>query len=133
MAINNGGGGYQIGDGNLNEVQLGVQNTPVSITGDMTLTGSQITNNLFVVDTSADATMTLPTVSILETAIPNAKKVNSAFSFSICNAGPSYQVTVASSTGWTIVGNPVVLENTSATFRARKTGIGSWTLYRTAG
>jgi hypothetical protein len=42
-------------------------------------------------------------------------------------------VTIAAGTGWTLVGNAVVLENTSATFRARKTGDGAWSLYRIAG
>jgi hypothetical protein len=41
-------------------------------------------------------------------------------------------VTFAVGTGWTIVGNAVVLEATSAQFRARKTGVGTWTLYRIA-
>jgi len=40
---------------------------------------------------------------------------------------------LATATGWTLLGNMVVLENTGALFRARKTGDGSWTLYRIAG
>jgi hypothetical protein len=44
----------------------------------------------------------------------------------------SFQVTLAVGTGWTIVGNPVVLESTSGRFLARKTGDGTRTAYRIA-
>ena len=133
MALPNGGGGYQIGAGNINEAQLLVQAAPTDITGDVTLTGAQLATGLFVVDTGADATATLPTVALTEAAIPNTDKVGAAFDIWVCNKDASYQVTIAASTGWTIVGNAVVLENTSATFRARKTGAGAWSLYRIAG
>lgn len=133
MALPNGAGGYQIGDGNINEAQLIVQAAPTDITGDVTLTGAQLATGLFVVDTGADATATLPTVALTEAAIPNAQKVNAAFDFWVCNKDAAYQVTLAAGTGWTIVGNAVVLENTSAMFRARKTGDGAWSLYRIAG
>jgi hypothetical protein len=79
MAIPNGGGGYQIGAGNPSEAQLLVQAAPVDITGDVTLTGAQLAVGLFVVDTGADATATLPTVALTEAAVPNAQKVNAAF------------------------------------------------------
>ena len=133
MAIPNGGGGYQIGAGNPSEAQLLVQSAPTDITGDVTLTGAQLATGLFVVDTGADATATLPTVALTEQAIPNAQKVGSAFDIWVCNKDASYQVTIAAGTGWTLVGNAVVLENTSATFRARKTADGAWSLYRIAG
>lgn len=133
MAIPNGAGGYQLGDGNVNEAQLIVQGAPTDITGDVTLTGAQLATGLFVVDTGADATATLPTVALTEQAIPNAQKVNAAFDFCVCNKDAAYQVTLAAGTGWTIVGNAVVLENTSATFRARKTSDTTWSLYRIAG
>jgi len=133
MALPNGGGGYQVGAGNPSEAQLIVQAAPTDVTGDVTLTGAQLATGLFVVDTGADATATLPTVALTEAAIPNAEKANAAFDFSVCNKDAAYQVTIAVGTGWTLVGNMVVLENTSATFRARKTGAGAWSLYRIAG
>jgi hypothetical protein len=37
MALPNGAGGYQVGDGNLTEAVLGVQTIPASLTGDTTL------------------------------------------------------------------------------------------------
>lgn len=133
MAIPNGAGGYQVGDGNINEAQLIVQAAPTDITADVTLTGAQLATGLFVSDTAADVTATLPTVALTEAAIPNAQKVNAAFDFAICVKDAAYQVTVAAGTGWTLVGNMVVLENTSAMFRARKTGDTTWSLYRIAG
>ena len=128
----NGAGGYQIGDGNVGEAQLFVQGAPTALTADATLTAAQLANGLFTSDTSADITATLPTVADLEAGIPNATKVNAAFEFTIVVVDAAYQVTVATATGWTLVGNMVALESTSARFLARKTGVGTWSLYRVA-
>ena len=38
MALPNGAGGYQLGDGNLNEATLGVQAIPTAYTAGATLT-----------------------------------------------------------------------------------------------
>ena len=48
MALPNGAGGYQIGDGNLLEAQLTVQTIPTTLTGDTTLTADQVVVGLFV-------------------------------------------------------------------------------------
>jgi hypothetical protein len=71
-------------------------------------------------------------VALLEADISSAQKVNAAFEFAIVVVDAAYQVTVAAGTGWTLVGNMVALESTSARFLARKTGDGTWTLYRVA-
>ena len=42
MALPNGAGGYQLGDGNLTEAVLGVQTIPTTLTGDTTLTAAQM-------------------------------------------------------------------------------------------
>ena len=42
MALPNGAGGYQVGDGNLTEAVLGVQTIPTTLTGDTTLTAAQV-------------------------------------------------------------------------------------------
>ena len=134
MALPNGTSGYQIGAGNINEAQLIVQGAPTAITGTTaTLTGAQLANGLITSNTSADTVVTLPTVADLEAAINSAVKINSAFDFSVAVDDTAYQCTLATATGWTLLGNMVVLENTGATFRARKTGDGAWTLYRIAG
>jgi hypothetical protein len=132
MALPNGAGGYQLGDGNVGETQLFVQGAPTALTVDVTLTAAQLANGLFTSDSAADITATLPTVALLEADISSAAKVNAAFEFAIVVVDAAYQVTVAAGTGWTLVGNMVALESTSARFLARKTGEGSWTLYRIA-
>ena len=132
MALPNGAGGYQLGDGNVGEAQLFVQGAPTALTVDVTLTAAQLANGLFTSDSAADITATLPTVALLEADISSAAKINAAFEFAIVVVDSAYQVTFAAGTGWTLVGNMVALESTSARFLARKTGDGTWTLYRIA-
>jgi hypothetical protein len=131
MALPSIGGGRQLGDGNFNETVLSVQAPPQTATSTATLTAAQITGGILVGDTTTTAaTYTLPTVALLEAQMVNAK-VNSAFDLSIVNIGASTgTITVAVGTGWTIVGLATVTFTTSATYRARKTGAGTWTLYR---
>jgi hypothetical protein len=130
MALPNGAGGYQIGDGNVNEAQLFVQGAPTALTAAATATAAQLANGLFTFNGTA-GNLTLPTVADLEAGVSSAAKVNAAFDFYVINidAGTD-DVTVATATGWTLVGTMAVTEGTSGHFRARKTGDGSWTLYR---
>jgi len=132
MALPNGAGGYQINDGNVGEALLFVQGAPTLLSANVTVTAAQLSSGLFTVDSAADITATLPTVALLEADISSAVKVNAAFDFAVVNIDSAYQVTFAVGTGWTIVGDAIVLEATSAQFRARKTGDGTWTLYRIA-
>ena len=131
MAIPSVGGGYQIGDGNINETPLSIQPAPQTATVTATLTAAQITGGIIVADTGTTAaTLTLPTVALLEAQLTNAK-VNSSFDLAIVNVGTSSgTITMAVGTGWTITGLATVTYTTSASFRARKTGTGAWTLYR---
>jgi hypothetical protein len=132
MALPNGAGGYQIGDGNIGEAQLFVQGEPTAVAAAATMTPAQLANGLFVFNGAAGS-LTLPTVAQVEADISSASKVNAAFDFVIINADATTDdVTLAAGTGWTIVGNAVVIEATSAQFRARKTGDGTWTAYRIA-
>lgn len=130
MAIPNGAGGYQLGDGNLSEVNIGVQSAPVAKTAAATLTAAELTNGI-VTYTGAAVNLTLPTVADLEVLVSSAK-VNSCFDFSIINTGATNAATVVVGTGWTLVGVAAVSAVTSATWRARKTGDGTWTAYRLA-
>ena len=130
----NGSGGYQLGDGNVGEARLIAQGAPTAITGTTaTLTGAQMAAGLITSNTSGDTVVTLPTVADLELAISSAQKANVAFDFAVAVDDASYQCTLATADGWTLLGNMVVLENSGALFRARKTGAGAWTLYRIAG
>ena len=132
MALPNGAGGYQVNDGNVGEALLFVQGAPTTLTAGATATAAQLANGLFVFNGTA-GNLTLPTVALLEADISSASKVDSAFDFIVINADATTDdVTLVVGTGWTIVGNAVVTEATSAQFRARKTGEGSWTCYRIA-
>jgi hypothetical protein len=130
MALPNGAGGYQLGDGNVGEAQLFVQGAPTALTAAATATAAQLANGLFTFNGTA-GNLTLPTVADLEADVSSAAKVNAAFDFFVINidAGTD-DVTVATATGWTLVGTMAVTEGTSGHFRARKTGDGTWTCYR---
>jgi hypothetical protein len=129
----NGTGGYQFNDGSVGEALLFVQGAPTALTAAATATAAQLAAGLFTFNGTA-GNLTLPTVADLEEGIPSATKVNAAFDFSIINidASGSDSVTLAVGTGWSIVGVAAVAVNTSAQFRARKTGEGTWTAYRIA-
>ena len=134
MALPNGAGGYQVGDGNLSEVQLTVQAAPPTATATATLTVAQITGGILLGSPGASAAAyTLPAVATLEATVSSAK-VNSAFDFSVCNVDGSSSgvITMTAGTGWTIVGLATIAATagTTGAFRARKTGDGTWTLYR---
>lgn len=129
MALSNGTGGYQVGAGNLGEVILGIQQAPVSKAAAATLTAVELTTGI-VQYTGATATLTLPTVADTELQVSSAK-VNSSFNVNFINTGAG-TLTIAVGTGWTLVGTVTSATLTSAAWRARKTGDGSWSLYRIA-
>jgi hypothetical protein len=129
MALSNGTGGYQVGAGAVGEALIFVQGAPTALTAAATATAAQLENGLFTFDGTA-GNLTLPTVALLEAGIPSAEKVNAAFDFFVINTDASDAITLAVGTGWSIVGVAAVSAVTSAHFRARKTGDGSWVAYR---
>lgn len=135
MAIPNVGGGYQVGDGNLNEIRLGYSAAPQTATSTATLTAAQILGNVLVANPSTSAaTYTLPTAAAIDTALNNAK-VGSTFDLSIVNIGTSSgTVTLSMGTGVTDGGNATVAVaiTSSAMFRFRKTADGAYTVYKIA-
>jgi hypothetical protein len=136
MALPSIGGGRQFGDGNLNEVVLGTQAAPASLTSTATLTIAQLVTGIVLGNPgSSAATYTLPTVALTEALLVNAK-VDSSFDFSVINVDGSGSgvITLAVGTGWTIVGLATVAATAGTTqrYRARKTGVGTWTLYTLA-
>jgi hypothetical protein len=138
MAIPNGGGGYQVGDGNLNEPLIDALPDPVSVTTAATLTSAQVLNGLILANsgiTAASVTYTLPTVADLELDLSNSDKVGTAFTFRLVNLGTSSGTAIiATNTGWTISGSltMTIPVTTGAQFIARKSAAGAWTLYRVA-
>jgi len=137
MALPNGGGGYQVGDGNLNEPLIDAIPEPVTATTTTTFTAAQILNGLILVNNgiTANVAYTLPTVADLEAVLVNSDKVGTSFTFRVVNLGTSSgTATVTTNTGWTITGSltMVVPVTTGAMMVARKSAAGAWTLYRVA-
>lgn len=137
MAIPNGSGGYQVGDGNLNDPLIDAIPEPVSITATATLTAAQVLNGLILANSGVTSaqTYTLPTVADLEAVLINSDKVGTSFTFRVVNLGTSSGTAIiAAGTGWTITGSltMTIPVTTGAMFIARKTAAGAWTLYRVA-
>ena len=136
MAIPNGGGGYQVGDGNLNEPLIDAIPAPVEVASAATLTAAQVLNGLILANSgvsSGSVTYTLPTVADLELDLSNSDKVGTSFTFRLVNLGTSSGTAIiATNTGWTITGSltMTVPVTTGAQFVARKSAAGAWTLYR---
>lgn len=131
MAIPNGTGGYQLGDGTANEALLFNQGAPTALTGTTVVTAAQLSNGLFTFNGTA-GDFTLPDVVDLEAGIPSAVKVNAAFDFRVVNTDNADSITLKEGSGWTIVGTKAITAGTSAGVRCRKTGVGTWTAYRIA-
>ena len=135
MALPNGAGGYQVGDGNRNEVRMGYGAAPQTATSTATLTAAQITGGILYANPSTSAaTYTLPTASDIDNAVPSAT-TGSTFDLSIVNVGTSSgTVTLSMGTGVTDGGNAAVAVavTSSAAFRFRKTGDGAWSVYKIA-
>ena len=134
MAFPVSGGGYQVGDGNENGVLFYVQPAPVAFTTDPAATPAQLAGIAMFIGTPGGAiNFTLPTVAALESAYPSmGEKVNTAFEFVIINTTAN-AITVVTNTGWTVTGGgSVAVTSASARFQARKTGAGTWQLYRLA-
>ena len=140
MALPNGAGGYQIGDGNLAEIQLNTQTTPATATVTATLTTTQLLNGIILgTPTTTAAAYTLPLATDLDAVVTSAK-VNSSFDFVVVNTNGSGGgvITITTNTGWTIGSSgsqglmTVTTAGTAQKYRAVKSGDGAWALYRVA-
>ena len=131
MALPNGAGGYQVGDGNLSEVTLGVQTAPVAKTAAATLTAAELANGI-ITYTGAAVNLTVPLGADLDTAF-TSMKTNSSFDFNIINIGGTNAATVTANTGCTLVGVAAVAANSACTWRVNKTGTATYVFYRIAG
>jgi hypothetical protein len=140
MALPNGAGGYQVGDGNLAEIQLNTQTTPATATVTATLTTAQLLNGIILgTPTTTAAAYTLPLATDVDAVVSNAK-VNSSFDFVVVNTNGSGGgvITITTNTGWTIGSSgsqglmTVTTAGTAQTYRAVKSGDGAWALYRVA-
>lgn len=137
MALPNGAGGYQLGDGNVNDPFIDLTADPVAVTATATLTPAQVLNGLILANsgiTSAQ-TYTLPTVADLENVLINSDRIGTTFTFRVVNLGTSSGTAIiAAGTGWTVTGSltMTIPVTTGAMMVARKSAAGAWTLYRVA-
>ena len=134
MAIPNGAGGYQVGDGNLSEVILGVQATPNTYTAGATLTVADLENGVVIYNAAGANNLALPAVTGLTgvDAEISSAKVGSCFDlFLLCSGAGAGSLTAGA--GWTLVGVGLGVAGRGVHFRAVKTGDGTYTLYRIAG
>lgn len=137
MALPNGAGGYQVGDGNVNDPIIDLTANPVSVTASATLTPAQVLNGLILANNgvTSSQTYTLPTVAQLEAVLVNSDRIGTTFSFRVVNLGTSSGTAViAAGTGWTVSGSltMTIPVTTGAMMIARKTTATTWTLYRVA-
>lgn len=131
MALPNGAGGYQLGDGNLGEVILGTQQAPVAKTAAATLTAAELAIGI-ITYTGAAVALTMPLGTDLDAAF-SSMKVNSSFDFYIINIGGTNAATVTANTGVTLVGAAAVAAGASSNWRVRKTADNTFVAYRVAG
>ena len=137
MGLPNGGGGYQLGDGNINDPFIDLIPEPVSVTTAQTLTAAQVLNGLILANSGITASVnyTLPTVAALEAELTNSDRVGTSFTFRLVNLGTSSGTAViVTNTGWTISGSltMTIPVTTGAVLVARKSAANAWTLYRVA-
>lgn len=131
MALPNGAGGYQVGDGNTSEVTLGTSAIPTAYTAAATLTTANLAGGLVVYTSGSTADLALPAVSVVNADISSAK-VNSSFEFALIATSTGVP-TITVGTGWTLVGVGTGVASRSVRFRAVKTGDLTYNLYRIAG
>lgn len=121
-------------------VKLVAQGAATAKTVSATLTAAEVLAGIITVNQAAGGTSAqqLPTASAMDTAMPDAA-AGDAFDFSVINTSTvdAEDASVTTNTGWTLVGNMDIHAysaagslNSSARFRARKTGSAAWTLYR---
>jgi hypothetical protein len=131
MALPNGAGGYQFGDGNESEINMVTQVTPTAKTAAATLTAAELATGI-ITYTGAAVALTMPLGTELDTAFPSMK-VNSCFDFYVINLGGTNAATVTANTGVTLVGAAAVAANVSSNWRVRKTADATYVAYRIAG
>lgn len=127
----NGAGGYQLGDGNLTEVNLTTSPVATAYTVAATLTAADLGGGLVVYTSASAADLTLPTVAIVNATISSAK-TNSAFDIALVATAAGVP-TIVVGTGWTLVGSGAGVASKSVLFRAVKTSETTYNLYRIAG
>jgi len=124
------GGGYQVGDGNVNEIDMFTSPEPAATkTAAATLTMAELTSAIIPCTSSGSYSLTTMTGPEIDAYLGNAK-VGSSFNLAICHQSATNVVTLAGGTGVTVVGLATVTGIGSSSFTFRKTGVGTWSAYR---
>ena len=134
MAIPNGAGGYQVGDGNANEILFAPSAIPTAYTAGVTLTTNDLAGGLVVYTSASTANLALPAVTGVNgvDATFSSARVGSSFDISLIATSTGVP-TITVGTGWTLVGVGTGVASKSVLFRAVKTGDATYNLYRIAG
>lgn len=134
MGLPSVGGGYQFNDGNLSEVKMSVASAPATATDTATLTVDQLLNGIIIGTPTATAIYTLPLAATLDNTLTNGK-VGTIIEFRVITTA-AFGITIATNTGWSIGSSGsqglmtvAATAGTVRSFRARKTGDGTWALY----
>ncbi len=112
------------------------QRTPYALTASATMVASSMTAADMLITgnagTGAGVNYTLPTATNLDSALSSSLGADDAIMMYVINlsAVAAEDITIVTNTGWTLVGNMVVQENTSAAFIVRFTAANTATLYR---
>jgi hypothetical protein len=132
MAISNGAGGYQVGDGNLNEVVFNTFTIPATYTAAATLTTADLASGVVIYNSASTANLTLPTAATVDAAFSSAK-VGSSFDLALIALGAGVP-TIVVGTGWSLASTSGAgVASKSVLYRAVKTGDAAYSLYRIAG
>lgn len=121
-------------------IKLTSQGAPTAKTTSATLTAAEILAGIITVNQGGGAASAqqLCTGTAMDTALPDFT-TNDSFDFAVINISTvdAEDASVTTNTGWTLVGAMDIPAysaagslNSSAYFRARKTGTATWTLYR---
>jgi hypothetical protein len=132
MALPNGSGGYQVGDGNLTQISFTNFTIPTTITATATLTVNDLAAGIVVYNSASVGTLTLPTAALTDAAFSSAK-VGSSFDLALVALAAGVP-TIAIGTGWSLASTSGAgVASKSVLFRAVKTGDAAYSLYRIAG
>ena len=132
MALPNGSGGYQVGDGNLTEISFSNLTIPTALTATATLTVNDLAAGIVIYTSASTGNLTLPTAALTDAAFSSAK-VGSSFELALIATSTGVP-TIVVGTGWSLAGTSGAgVASKSVLFRAVKTGDAAYSLYRVAG
>ena len=132
MALPNGSGGYQVGDGNLNTPVFSTITVPTAYTATATLTAADLASSLIIYTSGSVGNLTLPTAALTDAAFSSAK-TGSSFDVALVATGAGVP-TIVVGTGWSLASTSGAgVASKSVLYRAVKTGDAAYSLYRIAG